>query len=268
MAPISRRAPSAGRVRSTGYGIGSGPHRLRAAERPSHHRRAGGQRRAFPARPGRRSSRPSQAADNFSIVNNTFYDYMNRLQPNAGLLRRYREGQLSPSRTRPTSRSISPPASVSHDIDAGFTYRYAHVLDIQNFANEPVSVFDLSGNPSTWMFPPGQSRHRAARCLISQPSVTPNTAFRDAIRIYRERQRDSNLQDGAIFLEHRMQFSPQWSVLYGLRGDMVQLNEPTRSAARAGTHSVCRKRSTPAGMGCTTETSAWCTARPRMSPRT
>jgi outer membrane receptor protein involved in Fe transport len=36
---------------------------------------------------------------------------------------------------------------------------------------------------------------------------------------------DSNLQDAAIFLEHRMQFSPQWSVLYGLRGDVVQLNE-------------------------------------------
>ncbi len=35
----------------------------------------------------------------------------------------------------------------------------------------------------------------------------------------------SNLKDGAIFLEHRFQFSPQWSLLYGLRGDVVQLNE-------------------------------------------
>ena len=43
--------------------------------------------------------------------------------------------------------------AVNHDIDAGFTYRYAHVLDIQNFVNEPVSVFDLSGDPSTWVFP-------------------------------------------------------------------------------------------------------------------
>ena len=31
-------------------------------------------------------------------------------------------------------------------------------------------------------------------------------------------------QDAAIFLEHRMQFSPQWSVLYGIRGDLVQLD--------------------------------------------
>ncbi len=43
--------------------------------------------------------------------------------------------------------------SVNNDIDAGFTYRYAHVLDIQNFINEPVSVFDLSQSPNTWIFP-------------------------------------------------------------------------------------------------------------------
>jgi outer membrane receptor protein involved in Fe transport len=35
---------------------------------------------------------------------------------------------------------------------------------------------------------------------------------------------DSDLQDAAIFLEHRIQFSPQWSLLYGVRGDIVQLN--------------------------------------------
>jgi hypothetical protein len=34
---------------------------------------------------------------------------------------------------------------------------------------------------------------------------------------------DSNLQDAAIFLEHRIKFSPQWSVLYGVRADVVQL---------------------------------------------
>ena len=35
---------------------------------------------------------------------------------------------------------------------------------------------------------------------------------------------DSNLQDAAIFLEHRIKFSPQLSLLYGLRGDLVQLD--------------------------------------------
>ena len=66
------------------------------------------------------------------------------------------------------------------------------------------------------------------------PSIIRSGGFRD---VFRDPQAqwisvsgflngtvDSNLQDAAIFLEHRMQFSPQWSVLYGLRGDLVQLN--------------------------------------------
>jgi outer membrane receptor protein involved in Fe transport len=34
-----------------------------------------------------------------------------------------------------------------------------------------------------------------------------------------------NLKDAAIFMEHRLEFSPEWSALYGLREDVVQLNE-------------------------------------------
>ncbi len=84
---------------------------------------------------------------------------------------------------------------------------------------------------------------------------------------------DSNLQDAAIFLEHRLQFSPQWSVLYGLRGDLVQLNDTdplyTQVLGRTPTRARILQRyygppdpSTPPGMACTTATSAWCTARP------
>src|SRR6202022_3602227 len=117
-----------------------------------------------------------------------------------------------------------PPGSVSHDIDAGFTYRYAHVLDIQNFNNEPVGVFDLTQSPSTWVFPASAQVFgnavpytaafgRVQYGVAGRHKINPNSSV------------DSNLQDAAIFLEHRMQFSPQWSVLYGLRGDVVQLNE-------------------------------------------
>ena len=53
---------------------------------------------------------------------------------------------------------------------------------------------------------------------------------------------DSNLQDAAIFLEHRMQFSPQWSVLYGLRGDVVQLNYSDPLGGRiTARRPVCRR---------------------------
>ena len=124
---------------------------------------------------------------------------------------------------------------MNHDIDAGFTYRYAHVLDIQNFVNEPVSVFDLSQSPNTWMFPGLGAGRRRTRFPTMLPSIIRSGGFRDVFRDPRAQwisisgflngTVDSNLQDAAIFLEHRMQFSPQWSVLYGLRGDLVQLNE-------------------------------------------
>ena len=127
---------------------------------------------------------------------------------------------------------------VRNELDAGFTYRYAHVLDIQNYNNEPVSVFDLSKSPSTWVFP-------AAAQIIG--GAFPYTGAFGHVQygfpgeagfgspLYPDATIDSNLQDAAIFLEHRLTFSPQWSVLYGLRGDLVQLNDsdPLYSAAEA-----------------------------------
>ena len=68
--------------------------------------------------------------------------------------------------------------SVNHDIDAGFTYRYAHVLDIQNFVNEPVSIFDLSQSPNTWCFPASR-RPRPAHSSTTRPSIIRNGDCRD-----------------------------------------------------------------------------------------
>ena len=167
--------------------------------------------------------------DNFSIVNNTFYDYVNR----------YNETQDYYADTAKGSYTLENKTDfkfkfglgpMSNDIDAGFTYRYAHVLDIQNYNNEPVSVFDLSTSPNNWMFPPRaqiiggafplHGRVRAHPVRFSGRRVRPSARF-----FYPNATIDSNLQDAAVFLEHRLQFSPQWSLLYGLRGDLVQLND-------------------------------------------
>jgi len=95
---------------------------------------------------------------------------------------------------------------------------------------------------------------------------------------------DSDLRDVAVFLEHRIQFSPQWSLMYGLRGDLVQLNDSdplyTEGAARlrrrlrALRHflqlqcDVLPQSQYTAWYGCTTATSASSTARPSGSPAT
>jgi outer membrane receptor protein involved in Fe transport len=165
-----------------------------------------------------------KATDNFSIVNNTFYDYLNRYNETEDYYADTAKGSYTVENKTDFKVKFAT-GSVNHDIDAGFTYRYAHVLDIQNFFNEPVSVFDLSASPSTWIFPasaqfPAIPYHAAFnRVQYGLPGrYTDVPGFLNGTV-------DSNLQDAAIFLEHRLQFTPQLSVLYGLRGDLVQLNE-------------------------------------------
>jgi outer membrane receptor protein involved in Fe transport len=173
------------------------------------------------------------ASDNFTIVNNTFYDYMDRYNQTMDYYADTAKGSYTLENK--TDFKIKFAAGfVSNDIDAGFTYRYAHVLDIQNFVNEPVSVFDLSQSPNTWIVP--------ASLQAPSGAFLYNAAFNHAqwglpgrfqgppgpdgysVSGFLNGTVDSNLQDAAIFLEHRIRFSPQWSVLYGLRGDVVQLN--------------------------------------------
>jgi outer membrane receptor protein involved in Fe transport len=162
------------------------------------------------------------ASDNFSVVNNTFYDYMNRYNQTEDYYADTAIGSMTIENK--TDFKFKFGSAVSEQIDTGFTYRYAHVLDIQNFLNEPVSVFDLSGNPDTWVLPSSINFYSGA---ILYPAAFGHYQWGVGGRIpYVETNGtvDSNLQDAAIFLEHRLQFSPQLSMLYGLREDVVQLD--------------------------------------------
>ncbi len=164
-----------------------------------------------------------RGSDDFSIVNNTFYDYMNRYNQTEDYYADTAKGAFTIENKTDFKVKFAT-GLVNHDVDAGFTYRYAHVLDIQNFINEPVSIFDLSANPNTWVVPAslqgpsGAFLYNAAFNHL-QWGAPGRTGFG-----FENGTADSNLKDAAIFLEHRMQFSPQWSVLYGLRGDAVQLD--------------------------------------------
>ena len=161
-------------------------------------------------------------SDTFSIVNNTFYDYLNRYNQ----IMAYYADSAKSSYTIENKTDFTikfSTGSVMHAIDTGMTWRYAHVWDVQNYINEPVSAYDLSGNPLTWIFPAalqvpsGALPYYAAFGHFQWGSPGRNPYYLNDSAI-------SDLRDGAIFLEHRMAFSPQWSVLYGLRGDAVQLN--------------------------------------------
>jgi outer membrane receptor protein involved in Fe transport len=165
-----------------------------------------------------------KATDAFSIVNNTFYDYMNRYNQTEDYYADTAKGSYTLENKTDFKVKFST-GPVSHDIDAGFTYRYAHVLDIQNYNNEPVSVFDLSQSPNTWIFPASEQPYEEPYGTYLYNGAFNHPQWGAPGRgEFMNDSVDSNLQDAAIFLEHRMQFSPQWSVLYGVREDVVQLN--------------------------------------------
>jgi outer membrane receptor protein involved in Fe transport len=164
-------------------------------------------------------------SDNWTIVNNTFYDFLNRYnQIMAYYADTARDSYTIENKTDvQTKFSIGP---VSNSVDGGITYRFAHVWDVQNYINEPASIYDLSGNPDSWIFPAalqpccypyGAFLYSAAFGHLQWGSPGRNPSFlNDSV--------DQNLKDAAIFFEDRMVFSPQWAVLLGLRGDVVQLD--------------------------------------------
>jgi outer membrane receptor protein involved in Fe transport len=163
--------------------------------------------------------RPSDA---WTLTNNTFYDFLNRYnQIMAYYADTARDSFTVENKTDFITHFSTGP--VSHSIDAGFTFRFAHVDDVQNYINEPVSVFDLSGDPNSWIFPADQQVPSGAFPYLAAFNH-PQYGAAGRNPIFLNDSSISNLQDGAIFLEHRLVFSPQWSVMYGLREDLVQLN--------------------------------------------
>jgi len=86
--------------------------------------------------------------DNFTRVNNTFYNFLNRYNQ---LMSYYADTAMGAFtiENRTDGKYNFQVGSVSNDVDAGITLRYAHVPSISNFINEPVSVYDLTDNPNT-----------------------------------------------------------------------------------------------------------------------
>jgi outer membrane receptor protein involved in Fe transport len=165
-----------------------------------------------------------KASDNFSIVNNTFYDYLNRYNQTEDYYADTAMGSYALENKTDFKIKFAL-GSISNQIDAGFTFRFEHIKDIQNYSNEPVSVFDLSASPDTWIFP-ASAQAGSDAFLYSAAFGHPQYGVpgRDSVLNFDQSVID-NLKDGAVFIEHRFQFSPEWSLLYGLREDIVQLNE-------------------------------------------
>jgi outer membrane receptor protein involved in Fe transport len=168
-------------------------------------------------------------APNVSVSNNTFYNFLNRYN----IIPDYYADTAKASYTIENKTDVkfkfATPMNgllMNQSIDTGVTFRYAHVDTIQNFAAETISVFDLSGSPLNWVVPSSQQAGAGAfPYTAAYGSQQYGVPARGAYGLYLDSTINSNLADAAAFLEHRIEFTPNTSLLYGLRVDAVHLVE-------------------------------------------
>jgi len=168
-----------------------------------------------------------EVGDGLSVVNNTFYNFINR----SNIIPDYyadtaRDSYTLENKTDIKYKFATPFAGLTLDqsIDGGVTFRYAHVNTVQDFAVEPISLFDLSGAPQSWVVPDAVQGYNGA---VPYTAAFGGTQYGVPARnsLYLNSTIVSNLYDAAAFVEHRIELTPQLSVMYGLRMDAVHLLE-------------------------------------------
>jgi hypothetical protein len=166
-------------------------------------------------------------SDGLSLTNNIFFNFLTRQNQTLEYYSDSANDSYSIESKTSLELKFATPVlglDLKNDVNLGLTYRYTHVLEYQNFEEEPVNVYDLTLNPSTFVYPyadllaAGGYTYTAGlgRSQVALPARAAG---------YLNATIDSNLQDLALFFEHRLAVTPQISFLYGLRGDIVQLDE-------------------------------------------
>jgi hypothetical protein len=103
----------------------------------------------------------------------------------------------------------------------GATVRFAHVNYISNFSTETVSVYDLTGNHDQWAFyPPYQALADAFPYQSPFNHLLYGVPGRDVVNF--GNTGISDLWDEGIFFQDRVEFTPQFSALFGARIDTLQ----------------------------------------------
>jgi outer membrane receptor protein involved in Fe transport len=171
-----------------------------------------------------------ELADNVTVVNNTFYNFINRYNVIPDYYADTAQASYTLENKTDVKAKFATPFSgllMNHSVDAGVSIRYAHVDTVQDFAAETVSVFDLTGSPTSWDVTNLQSVAGAFPYVGAFGSHIWGVPARGAApyALYLNSTINSNLTDVAAFVEHRIELTPTTSVLYGLRGDAVHLIE-------------------------------------------
>jgi hypothetical protein len=112
--------------------------------------------------------------------------------------------------------------SIANALIVGATFRFAHVNYVSDFSAETPGNFDLTTNPNLWVWDNSVqiAYADAFPYRTTSGALQYGVPGRDSVSLGNDGV--SNLYDTGFFLQHRMEFSPQFSLLYGGRIDLMQ----------------------------------------------
>lgn len=156
-----------------------------------------------------------------TLENNTFFDYLNSDNQDFYYFADNSNGSWTIENRTDVTGAFDV-GSIHNQFVAGVTFRFAHTNYITDFSAEAVSVYDLTANPALWVY--SGAYQVAFADAFSYNSVFGRQQFgvpgRDSTN--NGNTGVSDLYDTGLFFQDRMEFSPQWSFLFGGRIDAVQ----------------------------------------------
>ncbi len=162
-----------------------------------------------------------QLADDFKIENNTFFAYQDSDNQEAYYFADSSRGSYTLENRLDLSGKFRI-GGIENQFVAGASFRFAHTNYISDFNAETPGVFDLTADPNLWRYSGAYQLDWAdaflyksafGRIQFGAPGRDSTNAGNTGI---------SNLVDGALFFQDRMQLTPELSLLFGGRIDAVQ----------------------------------------------
>ena len=166
-------------------------------------------------------------SDDLSLENNTFINYQDSDNQEAYYYADASRGSYTvENRTLLKDKKdldLGLGAPMKNQAVAGFTVRFAHVNYVSNYDAEAPSTFDLTTNPALWGVPTiNFTPANSDAFLYKSPfgHFQYGSPGRDTVN--RGNTGISDLIDAGVFFEDRLEVTPKFSLLFGVRMDVAQ----------------------------------------------
>ncbi len=180
-----------------------------------------------------------QEPDNYAIENRTEAHFKFDVVPGGGYVRFKPDSGKETKDSKDAkavaeSMSKSDPFKIGNQINAGFDFRYTHILGANDFYHEPANAYDLTLSRNKVSFPISKITtgfNASVPYGVGYASPGGNYGFDPVTgNIYNAGPdtNDSSVYDYALFFQHQIDFGKYVSLFYGGRGDLlyVQNTDP------------------------------------------